>query len=289
MNLLQIERLTKCFGTTSVLRDLSFTVEVGKQVALWGPNGAGKTTLLRCILGLLPFKGTIRLDGYDVRQQGKTVRRLIGFVPQEVAFYPTLNVGETVAFFACLRGLDFRIARPILEQVGLADRIHQPTRTLSGGQRQRLALALALLGDPLLLLLDEPTASLDMHSRSEFLTYLESLKQQGKTLIFSTHRFEEIEQLAGRVLFLENGRLEADTTPALLKKRLFQAAQHACLRLQLPAVQHAKALQTLQAKGFDACINSHGLEVRVPRDRKALPLLLLDRAGFEIIDFELHA
>ncbi len=289
MALLQIECLTKRFGAAKVLQELSVTVETGEQLALWGPNGAGKTTLLRCILGLLPFEGTIRLNGYDVRRQGKAARRLIGFVPQEVAFYPTLTVGETAAFFARLRGLDLQATRPLLEQVGLADRMHQPTRTLSGGQRQRLALALALLGDPPLLLLDEPTASLDVRSRSEFLTYLEALKQQGKTLIFATHRFEEVEQLAGRVLFLENGRLKADTSPTLLKKHLFHVVPHVRLRLHLPETQHADALQTLRTQGFEARTNGHGLEVRVPFDQKASPLLLLSQAGFEITDFELHA
>jgi len=289
MALLTIEHLTKRFGAVTVLQDVSCTVTPGESVALWGPNGAGKTTLLRCVLGVLPFEGTIRIDGLDVHRQGKQARRQVGFVPQEVAFYPTLTVGETVVFFARLRGLDPEEAQQRLTQVALADRINQPVRTLSGGQRQRLALALALLGDPPLLLLDEPTASLDVRSRAEFMDHLRMLLNQGKTLLFSTHRFEEVEHLARRVLLLENGRLEADTTPAEVARRLFPATTSYRLRLHLPEPQRTKAQQTLQTHGFEVWINGHGLEVRVPADKKAAPLILLNRAGFEVTDFELQA
>uniref|UniRef100_UPI000B13737B ATP-binding cassette domain-containing protein n=1 Tax=Rhodothermus marinus TaxID=29549 RepID=UPI000B13737B len=123
MALLTIEHLTKRFGTVTVLQDVSCTVAPGESVALWGPNGAGKTTLLRCVLGVLPFEGTIRIDSLDVRRQGKEARRLVGFVPQEVTFYPTLTVGETAAFFARLRGLEPDEAQRRLAQVALEDRL----------------------------------------------------------------------------------------------------------------------------------------------------------------------
>ncbi len=289
MALLTIEHLTKRFGTTTVLVDFSCTIEAGESVALWGPNGAGKTTLLRCVLGVLPFEGIIRIKGIDVQRQGKQARRLVGFVPQEVAFYPTLTVGETAAFFARLRGLDPEEGRRRLVQVALQDRLDQPVGTLSGGQRQRLALALALLGDPPLLLLDEPTSSLDIRSRAEFMDALQKLLAAGKTLLFSTHRFEEVEHLARRVLLLENGHLEADTTPAALARRLFPETSQYRLRLHLPERQRPEAVKTLQTHGFEVWMNGHGLEVRVSLNEKARPLMLLSRAGFEIIDFELHA
>lgn len=289
MALLTIEKLTKRFGAVTVLQEISCTIAPGESVALWGPNGAGKTTLLRCVLGVLPFDGRIQIHGLDVRRQGKQARRLVGFVPQEVAFYPTLTVRETAAFFARLRGLDPAEARQRLVQVALEDRLDQPVRTLSGGQRQRLALALALLGDPPLLLLDEPTASLDVRSRAEFIAHLRTLLDQGKTLLFSTHRFEEVEHLARRVLLLENGRLEADTTPGALARQLFPGVTHYHLRLHLPESQRSSALETLQTHGYEVWTNGHGLEVRVPANQKASPLLLLSRAGFEVIDFELHA
>lgn len=288
MALLTIEHLTKRFGTTTVLQEVSCSIAPGESVALWGPNGAGKTTLLRCVLGVLPFAGTIWIDGCDVRRQGKQARRRVGFVPQEVVFYPTLTVGETAVFFARLRGLDPKEAQRRLAQVALEDRMHQAVRTLSGGQRQRLALALALLGDPPLLLLDEPTASLDVRSRSEFMAHLQMLLDQGKTLLFSTHRFEEVEHLARRVLLLENGQLKADTTPTVLSRQLFPAITHYRLRLYMPESQRPNALETLQNHGYEASMNGHGLEVRVLAEQKAMPLTLLSRAGFEVIDFDLH-
>jgi nitrous oxidase accessory protein len=202
-----VRGLTKRFGPVTAVEDLSFTVEAGEAVALWGPNGAGKSTVLHCLLGIVRYDGTIELGGCDPHRHGKAARRLVGFVPQQIHLPEDFTVREVVDFFARLKGASPETIPAVLERLGLAAHAEKRVGTLSGGMKQRVALAVALLGDPPILLLDEPTASLDAQSRRDFLYLLGELKRSGKTLLFSSHRQDEILSLADRVLILEQGRL----------------------------------------------------------------------------------
>ena len=207
--MVHVRDLTKRFGSLVAVDRLSFEVMSGEAVALWGPNGAGKTTALRCLLGLLPFQGTIRVGGYDVAIQGREARQLIGFVPQELNFHDDLTVRETLHFYARLKKAPLERIDEALERINLTKHAHKPVKELSGGMKQRLALAVALLANPPLLVLDEPTANLDARARQELLALLGELKAAGKTLVFSSHRLSEVAKLADRVLVLEDGRLIA--------------------------------------------------------------------------------
>ena len=200
--------LSVVLGEHEILRDLSFTVEAGESVALWGSNGAGKTTALRALLGLVPFSGTVAVDGLDIRRHGRAVRSRIGFVPQEVTLQPDLSVRETFSFYAGLRRVPASEVGERAEWLGLTEHLDKEVRELSGGLKQRLALGLALLGDPPVLLLDEPTANLDAGGRERFYRLLDELHDRGKTLVFTSHRAEEVARLADRVLRLEDGRLQ---------------------------------------------------------------------------------
>lgn len=202
-----VRSLTKRFGPVTAVENLSFTVEAGEAVALWGPNGAGKSTVLHCLLGIVRYDGTIELGGCDPHRQGKAARRLVGFVPQQIQLPEDFTVREALIFFARLKGAAFEAISGVLERLGLAAHAEKRVGTLSGGMRQRVALAVALLGDPPILLLDEPTASLDAQSRNDFLYLLGELKRSGKTLLFSSHRQDEILSIADRVLILEQGQL----------------------------------------------------------------------------------
>jgi nitrous oxidase accessory protein len=229
--LLTVRGLTKRFGSQRALDDVSFTVHAGEAVALWGANGAGKTTALRALLGAIPFDGEVAIDGLDVRRRGRDARRLLGFVPQEIAF-PELTAGEALTLFAGLRGATTERIGMLVERLGLAGELDKRVQTLSGGRKQRLALAVALLADPPLLLLDEPSSSLDAAARRDLQQILAGLKAEGKTLVFSSHRPEEVARLADRVLHLENGRLVGDETPAvLLAAELDEVGQRLAERL----------------------------------------------------------
>ncbi len=208
--MIEIQNIHKRFGKTRVLNGASCRVEQGQSVALWGSNGAGKTTLLRCLLGLIDFTGDIRVAGMDVRRRGKAARRLIGYVPQELTFYDEYRVAEALRFIARLRGAPRSRCTQCLKSVGLEEHHRKRVRELSGGMKQRLALALALLNDPPILALDEPTSNLDAAARRELLGQLTGLKNAGKTILFISHRPEEVAGLADRVLTLEHGIVADD-------------------------------------------------------------------------------
>ncbi len=208
--MIQIQDLHKRFGSVRVLNGATCRVESGQSVALWGPNGAGKTTLLRCVLGLIDFQGQVHIDGLDIRRHGKLIRRRVGYVPQEMAFYDDYRVYEVVRLIARLRGAGRADVTSCLPGVGLQEHRRKRVRELSGGMKQRLALGLALLNDPPVLALDEPTSNLDSDARRELLGRLIGLKHAGKTILFISHRPEEVVGLADRVLTLERGVVVAD-------------------------------------------------------------------------------
>lgn len=210
--------LSKSFGDVVALDRVSFSIARGESVALWGPNGAGKTTLLRALLGLIPVQGEVSVGGRDPLRDGCEARRRIGFVPQEVAFDGGLGVAETLRFFARLRGVGQGRADEVAEELGLTAHGGKRVQELSGGLRQRLALAVALLSDPPVLLLDEPTANLDAEARRDFVALLSGLGTS-RTVVFTSHRFDEVLALADRLLWLDGGRLIRDGRPETLAEQ----------------------------------------------------------------------
>lgn len=284
--MITVTHLTKRFGKLTAVDDLSFTVQAGEVVALWGANGAGKTTAVRCLLNLIPFDGQIQINGMDVRRQGKKVRQQVGFVPQELNFHDDLTVAETLTFYARLRklpgGHDFS---SLLAQLDLLPHLEKRVQNLSGGLKQRLALALALLSDPPILLLDEPTANLDIRAREDFILLLHRLKEQGKTMVFSSHRLEEITALADRVLLLEAGQLVVDAPPHQLEQQL---GWETTLHLYLPQQTIEPALDTLHAYGLPVSRNGRGVRVQVKPGQKGEALHVLYEAGIQVDDFSVE-
>lgn len=284
--MVQVKSLTKRFGGLTAVNNLSFSVGDGEIVALWGANGAGKTTVLRCLLNLTPYEGEISVSGMDPNRAEKAVRRLIGFVPQELSFHDDMTVVETMTFYALLKklGYDFNFA-PLLAQLNLDAHAQKPVGELSGGLKQRLALALALLSDPPILLLDEPTSSLDVTAREDFMGLLLALKEAGKTMIFSSHRLEEMLALADRVLVMAEGRLQVDCPPAQLTEHL---GRPMTLYLHMPNNGLVPAAQILTQHGMTVNQNGRGLWVQVQPDAKGEPLRLLYEAGISVNNFELE-
>ncbi len=284
--MIKVTKLTKKFGKLTAVDDLSFSVEAGEAVAFWGANGAGKTTALRCLLSLIPFEGQITINDLDVRQKGKAVRRLIGFVPQELNFHDDLTVADTVSFYAQLKKIptdhDFS---PLMARLDLQDHLTKQVGDLSGGLKQRLALALALLADPPVLMLDEPTANLDIRAREDFLALLLKYKIKGKTLLFTSHRFEEITALADRVLLLEAGKLIIDAPPYQVEKQL---GLESTLHLYLTDLEIAPALETLTAHGMPVSRNGRGVRVQVSPGEKGKVMRILYDADIAIDNFTIE-
>jgi len=280
---IQVEGLTRRFGKLTAVDNLSFAVRAGETLALWGANGAGKTTVLRCLLGLLRFEGEAQILGYSVKRHGVALRQQVGYVPQLVHLHPDMSVGETAAFYAQLRGVAPERADTLLAEWGLQDHRDKPVGALSGGMKQKLALVLALLSDPPVLLLDEPTAHLDATARAEWLELLRRLKAQGKTLLFCTHQFNEVRALADRVIVLERGRKVAELTGAQFV-RLWQ--QRGSLRLSVPPEEAARAAQLLREAGYDFEATDGMLRIHHLEAKQVEPLRLLLGAGIEVLDYE---
>jgi ABC-2 type transport system ATP-binding protein len=194
---LEAHALSKSFGDREALREVSFSAERGELLAVIGPNGAGKTTLLSILAGIL------RADGGEVsRPSGE-----VGWVPQQPALYRRLTVGENLRLFARLERRDDPEAAvdAMLEQTGLADRRDDPVGALSGGNQQRMNIAIGLLAQPAVLLLDEPSAALDPRQRVRLWDFVSALAAGGTTVIFSTHNVQEAESYGGRLLVLADG------------------------------------------------------------------------------------
>jgi ABC-2 type transport system ATP-binding protein len=215
--------LTRRFGGRVALSEVSFELARGELTAIIGPNGAGKTTLLSILAGALPpTEGEVRVSealertgGLDPSRRGLP-RGSVGWVPQEPALYSKLSVAENLRLFARLEGLtdpEAAVAR-MLEQTGLADRHADQVGKLSGGSQQRVNIAIGLLSEPTVLLLDEPSSSLDPRQRARLWEFIGELAKLGTSVLYSTHDVHEAQQHADRVLALEDGRLVFAGSPA---------------------------------------------------------------------------
>jgi ABC-2 type transport system ATP-binding protein len=217
--------LAKRFGKTQALQGLELTAIPGQVTGLLGPNGAGKTTFVRAVATLLrPDSGTLRVLGHDVRREPEQVRRLIGLAGQYAAVEPAMTGRENLEMVARLYGQRRRTARRsaqrVLEQLGLVEHGGRLVRTYSGGMRRRLDLGASLVGEPHLLLLDEPTTGLDPRSRIELWDAIRSLVAAGTDVLLTTQYLDEADQLAGQIVIIDHGRVIAEGTASELKQQV---------------------------------------------------------------------
>jgi ABC-2 type transport system ATP-binding protein len=215
--MLEVRNVTRRFGAVTAVDGASLRALAGQTVGLLGPNGAGKTTAVSMIAGILrPDSGDILLEGRRLHGDTDPLKRRIGLVTQDLALVDELPAAANLRFFAALYGLDRSAARRAIDDalvlVGLTDRARDKVGAFSGGMKRRLNLAAALLHDPQVLLLDEPTVGVDPQSRNAIFENLEALKRRGKTLVYTTHYMEEAERLCDRVVIMDHGRVIADDT-----------------------------------------------------------------------------
>ena len=221
---LEVRDVRKSFGPTVALHGVGFTVAAGEMFGLLGPNGAGKTTLLSILSCLLDASaGEVRLLDRAILPSDRAVRRLIGIVPQELAIYADLTARENLSFFGELYGLKSAHLRArvadVLRAIGLEDRADHRASTFSGGMKRRLNLGAALVHEPRLLLLDEPTTGVDPQSRNHIFEEVKRLNAAGLTVLYTSHYMEEVQTLCPRIGIMDQGRLVAcDTLPNLLQQ-----------------------------------------------------------------------
>ncbi len=249
---LELSSVSKYFGEFRSLNNVSLTVQEGEFFALLGPNGAGKTTLINIIAGLSRASaGAAKVMGFDVVDQFRDARRSIGIVPQELVFDPFFSVRETLRFQSGYFGLkknDDWIDE-LLHSLSLMDKADNNMRTLSGGMKRRVMVAQALVHKPPVIVLDEPTAGVDVELRQTLWKFIAGLNQKGHTILLTTHYLEEAETLCNRIAMLKKGEvLTVDTTPNLLKKHANQTLNMQ-LNGVLPASLQAKVLKANVSEG----------------------------------------
>jgi ABC-2 type transport system ATP-binding protein len=215
--MLEIRNLRKAYGATVAVDGICFRIEKGQTLGLLGPNGAGKTTTVSVISGLITAdSGDVLIEGRPLGGDTDPLKQRIGLVPQDLALYDELSAQANLEFFGALYDLTgarlAKAAGAALELVGLTDKVREQVKNFSGGMKRRLNLAVALLHDPDLLLLDEPTVGVDPQSRNAIFENLETLKQRGKTLLYTTHYMEEAERLCDRLVIVDHGRVIANDT-----------------------------------------------------------------------------
>lgn len=283
--MIKVEQLVKKFGLRTAVDDVSFSVEKGTVLGFLGPNGAGKTTTIRMIAGYLPpTSGTVEVNGIDVTVNPVAAQKQIGYMPENTPLYDEMTVQGFLSFLAEIRGFAgkerARRVDEIMDMCMLSSVRHQPIETLSKGYRRRTGLAQALVHDPAVLLLDEPTEGLDPNQKQVVRDMIDRMARN-KIIVLSTHVLEEVEAICSRVMIISEGRLKVDSNPADLKKR---GASFNTLTIELlaPAAQALQAFGELPDVAEVVTLSSQGekQELRlIPRDKQSLAVQAIQVAS----------
>ena len=257
--MLEIRHLVKSFGPLVAVDDVSFTVPQGEVLGFLGPNGAGKSTTMKMITGFLaPTAGTAIICGYDIATQAIAAKRHIGYLPEGAPAYPDMTPADFLDFIAHIRGFSGdeamrRIGR-VVEMIRIGEVMHQPIETLSKGFKRRVGVAQALLHDPDVLILDEPTDGLDPNQKYEMRTVIAAMRPN-KAIVISTHLLEEVEAVCSRAIIIAHGRILADGTPAELAQR---SRHHNAVRLGVAGGADANVRAELAALPGVAAVEQAG-------------------------------
>lgn len=206
--LLKVDNISKKVRKNEIVTPFSYELSSGKILALCGGNGAGKSTLIRMITGLIkPTTGTVKINGFDQKKDGHLFKNSFGYMPDDFNFQRSISARETIRFYAKLKNIDDQRVHEVIQSVGLMEDLHKKMGAFSKGMKQRLLLAQAMLAEPKLLILDEPTNGLDPYWIQQFSQLMLQARDHGQTVIFSTHDLHVAEQIADEVIFLNEGKV----------------------------------------------------------------------------------
>jgi Cu-processing system ATP-binding protein len=281
----ELREVVKRFGRIEAVRGVSFDLGSGETVALVGHNGAGKTTLMKLMLGLIrPTSGRIEVLGENPAAGDFSARLELGYLPENVSFNPSLTGRETLSFYARLKRQPRKAVAMLLERVGLADAADRHLGTYSKGMRQRLGLAQALLAEPRVLLLDEPTTGLDPALRRSFYDTIEELRAGGATVLISSHALTELEERAGRVIIMNRGLKVADGSLEELRRMAHLPTR---IRLKIADGALGEMPEWLGPFGAWRRINGHVVEVDTSPENKIGLLHRATDAAAPVEDLEI--
>jgi ABC-2 type transport system ATP-binding protein len=266
--ILRVENLRKKYDSAEAVGGISFEIRGGEFFGLLGPNGAGKTTTIGMVTGWIePTGGRVEIQGMDLSARPREAKKMIGLVPQNFAFYPTLTAGENLTFFGRLYGMRGKALEDrkafVLGIVSLADRADQSVGTFSNGMKRRLNIAIGLLHEPALLVLDEPTVGIDAQSRNAILESLRRLNLDGMTVLYTTHYIEEAQDLCDRVAIMDRGKIIALDTP----RALIQSLGKGIIRMEFHEALDESFLGQLKTYGSLTWVDGQRRRVHLETER----------------------
>lgn len=268
-NIIEVTDLKKVYGNFTAVDGVSFSVQSGEIFGILGPNGAGKTTTLEMIEGLKSITaGTVTLDGHDVQHEARLVKTLIGVQLQSSSFFEGLNLKELIETFAALYGRKVN-AMKLLGDVHLQEKWKNQVKELSGGQKQRLSIAVALVNDPKVLFLDEPTTGLDPQARRNLWDLITNIRDGGKTIVLTTHYMEEAEVLCDRIAIMDHAKIIALDTPM---KLLRQSGVASTIQFHVETERAAEEFQSLPGVSA-AKAEDHTIRLTTASPEETLPAL----------------
>ncbi len=292
--MLNISHLSKSYDSIKAVADISFEIKKEEIFGFLGPNGAGKTTTISMVAGLLkPDSGNIVIDGLSLEKNAKQIREIMGIVPQDMAFYEDLTAKENLTFWGKLHGLSAKTLSQridhFLEQTGLSSRANEALKKYSGGMKRRINLIIGLLHQPKLLLLDEPTAGIDVQTKLNIFNLIREAARQGTTILYTTHNLMEAEDLCDRIAIMDNGKILAlGTLPELIKlvgekdvvlitgsfsSEQARAVMHDFNEVEVLSLQEGKLVLSLEAsktvpvllsRFFQSGVGIDGITIRQP-------------------------
>ncbi len=283
--MIEVRDLCKSFGSSSVLRELSFKIERGSFTSFIGPNGAGKSTLFRILLGLVEkSRGSVIIDGSEMKHPGWSIelKKRMGFSPENLYIHGHLTGREFLQFVARIKGDSFSKVDEMLDRFQLTLAAHRKVATYSKGMKQRLVLAQALLGAPDLLFLDEPTGGLDPRGTLDFYDILGELKSKGVTVVMNSHFLEEIETRMDRVGILIGGKLVAFSSPSQL---IQSSGLKESITVQFKSIEKGQIPERFQSRAKQ--LEDHSFLISCSRDEKLELMKEISSRGSELQDFQL--
>jgi len=266
---IEVEGLTKIYGDLKAVDNISFKVKKGEVFAFLGPNGAGKTTTVEMIEGIRsPTSGKIKVLGYDISKTTKEIKERIGVLPQEFISFERLTVKETLLYFSRLYKKRADIEQ-IIDLIDLRDKKNAQYHTLSGGLKQRVGVAIALVNDPDIVFLDEPTTGLDPRARRDVWNAIAGLKNQGKTVFLTTHYMEEAEYLADHIAIIHKGKIVAEGTLEELINKYGEKS-----KLLIKGCKTKEVMEVLQKTGYDEMqARNETVEVKIKKREAVIDIL----------------
>lgn len=279
--MLQVRQVSKKYGKFAALDDVSFEASRGTHTLVLGPNGAGKTTLLKCMMGMVGFGGSITINGVEVKRDTRNAKTFVGYVPQNYAFYENLSVLEHAKFSSRLKGTSMDHFEQHLQTVDLWEVRRRKVKALSDGMKQRLGLALALIGNPLLLLLDEPTSNIDLKGQLDFQELLKGLVKEGKTVVTTTH-LSGMGDSVDEAVILDHGKLIAKGPPDQL---LLEMNANDTIYVKVRPSDVSKLAELLgKVPGIKVVIKGDWVRASVRGDAKVGLIQQILKSGYEVQD-----